>query len=247
MKKFIFLHHQRCGGTSFRQYFFHNTHSFAYNNNLRKNIVNEIQKEKVLIYEIEPGIYLKELEGLYNFFTILRNPIDRALSWIELHSDTNIQPNPRNLFHLYRDNKQLSLPQFWNNVYNKIKGHPSFSINFNIFNTYIKSFANVQTVNKITYKHFDLTLKRLEQVDCLLFDRNTFYNDVIHYANLYDLPFDSSRKNERLMASNDNITNPAPDWLKEFISEKSSKDIELWNMMKEKTTNNLILSVFNQK
>lgn len=80
--KHIFIHIPKTAGTSFREVIKKNlSKEEAYEANEPKLDVNKVTDKTKIIYGHFPfGFHLK-LEGEYKYLTLLREPVDRVLSW----------------------------------------------------------------------------------------------------------------------------------------------------------------------
>ena len=230
MKKVIFLHTQRTGGTSFRDYVTQK-HIFpiAFRSYIKDDIIKKIYNSEKPFIEFEPGIYLEELSLDFNYYTILRSPIDRCLSWIELHSRIKSNGkgnlfNPRGVNDDYRYSEE-----FWEETYNILKKlSKNFSIEFNLSNTYVKSLTNQQQKKNVEEEDLKLAFNNIKRMSVTIFDKNKMHDSINKALDFYN--FRSNRENYPVsMQGNNSVVDYCPQYVREFLAEVNFYDIQLYN------------------
>lgn len=228
--KVIFLHHQRTGGSSIRRFFIHQTLSIAYNDRIKLKTIESINKTEASIIELEPGCYLEKLEKKFPMFTVLRHPVDRMLSWIELNSrdpkDTNYVST--------RIFEGRGEKNFWNDAYQYLNQEDvTYSVRFPLFNTYTKSYCDKLAARKLEASDYDLALERSNKVTTLIYNKETFFDDFIHMFKNYGISIPEKEEDDypRMMVGNSEFIQEAPDWFRSFLAEKSQYDVLLYEEM----------------
>jgi hypothetical protein len=208
----IFLHHQRCGGSTLRRAY--HAHGLPYRKNDIIERINEfepIRNERIKIIEVEPGIYLDELEDKHEFFTILRDPVERALSLLELRT----RPEGGHKI------DQLTKPQFWVDIVEKLVNDKS-----HFSNAYTKSIAGKLEV--LYEDKIDLAFDRLRNMPILIFNKETYAKDLIIFGimigvgeNLYPIGHE--------IPGDETFRNNVPNWVIDFLITLNKYDYKIYN------------------
>lgn len=226
--KIIFLHHQRTGGSSFRHYFRHSVYSVAFRTYKEEFVVSELDNIKQQIIELEPGVFIDKIVDKCTFFSILRDPVQRCLSWIELYT----RPDQSNGFSIPKVNRTLEFrktDEFWYHINNKLNSKNNFNTN----NTYIRSFINNINKFKLDRKDYVLAMKNARICDIMIFNKKTVEQDIMFLSHYYGIQ-GQNIEYPHMMKGDDSFIQRCPDYVIETIKQNNKYDIELFNYFNEK-------------
>lgn len=241
MKKIVFLHHQRCGGTTIRKVY--SPFAIGYGSYKNNNIVDRISEKvksipSLRMIEVEPGYYIDELATTqYHFFTTIRNPIDRALSWLELH--TRVNEKQSRFYKVTETDEERFSEEFWQKVHGKlIKNHV---MQFNMCNYYTKIYARngpVQLKVVLGEADWKKLISKFSTMSFLIFDKSTYATDILYLESVFSLNKKDNIVIPKAMAGNDEFVNSAPLWFIDFLKEKNKIDLRFWEYVLNIPTNN---------
>ena len=229
MKPKIFLHNQRCGGTTLRTTYkiygiasgpFRIIPSERYDRVLNKiNTVIESDPESSFMFEIEPGVYLDTVEDEFDFFTIIRDPVDRVLSLIELRSRPD-DPQNVNIFRCSSYDFRKT-EQFWLDAKDHIE-KSSGGITWHYSNTYVHSLSGTQEYD------FDLAMSRIKAMPVLVYNKPTYGDDLVHFMETIGAGDYYKNNMQVTMKGSVEFLQSAPLWFREFLADINSDDIALF-------------------
>jgi len=178
-----------------------------------------------LLIEVEPGIYEKELEIDYDFFTIIRDPIDRVLSLIELRSRPDRSPNIWNS----PSYEHRKTDGFWNDVKKSLI--PDCLWHYS--NTITRSMSG-DPLSPTTPKSSAVALKRLYDMPVLVYNKQTYARDLEEFCNRIGVgstvePIGHS------MPGSETFRDIVPEWIIDLLKSLNTYDIPLVKDMSEKT------------
>ena len=228
----IFLHHQRCGGNTLRYAYNAYGIPFRYDDVSHRIIHNT---PKYMLFEIEPGIYVPKLDGDYEYFTVIREPIERVISLVEIRS----RPDENSNTFECPSYEHRATDEFWQHVHRHMTNGISAQ-GWHYANAYTRSMYGTM-LDDPTDETFEVVRERLMNMPTLLFNKATFRDDLEVFMRRLNIPQRSEPEQHR--AGKDGFTELVPDWFRKFVTDINSYDIALYNELKTKVDEHNIMGV----
>lgn len=220
-KILIFLHHQRCGGTTFRE-ITKQIHVVPYRTLTVDKLIDKAVAVNPPCIEVEPGLYF-DTKYDFDYCTTIRDPIDRLLSFVELHSRKGIIKLPG------RDGIKTN-DEFW------VSGI-KYLESLRQCNVFIRSIS-MKIRSTLTAEDVGLAMTRLSNMPILAFHKKTFPEDISVFLNVLGL---TQRKPvDVYMKGSDEFVDAIPSWVRPMLENLNMHDIQLWRWLNSVTNSNNI-------
>ena len=225
MARKIFLHHQRCGGTTLHKAY--KTHAFPYRPGTMVKVKDaHMHHPDGVVFEIEPGVYISELGDEYDYFTVLREPVERVLSLLELHSRPNTAVNIVGA----KSYEYRNTGEFWKTVIAHMEMGGGSAL---YHNTYTVSLSGHK--GPPSDENIEMAFNRIRGMPVLIFNKATYADDLTVFGRHVGLGNGDPTVGHHGYALPDSeiaaFRASVPTRIKDYIISKNEHDIRMYNMI----------------
>ena len=231
MKPKIFLHHQRCGGSTLRNAY--NAHGIPYRANDVQERILGFHADGINFFEVEPGIYMDYFEDTFDYFTIIRDPIERAISLIELRSRPDDGVNTFNCpsyEYRYTD-------EFWQGVRDHLEVDISV-LRWHYRDAYVRSMAS-NMLAEPDHRSLQIAVTRLRSMPVLLYNKDTYRYDLPVF--MERLGIEQTFHIGTYMKGNDEFAESVPEWVRLYLESINLNDYYVYKYLQGRADENNIV------